>query len=211
MASTIEKVVTETRLKLSDATALGVFGLAMVTFVASSVKLGWVPGTHYVIPWAIMLGSIAQLWAAAIDMKNNSYFGSIVLGAYGLFWMAVAMHWMISQGWFYDIPADANPDLTKAVAFAYIGYLIFSLFITVAAWEANKVFGAILVLIDVLLLSLALQALKVGADFFGPLAAWSEFLIALLGFYAAGTIFLNGFFGRQVLSLGKPLGLIKKG
>ena len=211
MASTIETVVTETKLKLSDATALGVFGLAMVTFVASSAKLGWTVGPTYVIPWAIMLGSIAQLWAAAIDMKNNSYFGSIVLGAYGLFWMAVGFHWMISLGWFHGLEAPAAAADPTPVAFAYIGYFIFSLFITVAALEANKVFAAILVLIDVLLISLALQTLKVGADFFGPVAAWSEFLIALLGFYAAGAIFLNGFFGRQVLPLGKPFGLIKKG
>ncbi len=39
--------VTETRILMSDPTALGVFGLAMVTFVAASQKMGWNTGFTY--------------------------------------------------------------------------------------------------------------------------------------------------------------------
>ena len=35
---------TETRIAMSDPTALGVFGLSMVTFVAASQKMGWTSG-----------------------------------------------------------------------------------------------------------------------------------------------------------------------
>ncbi|MDD3481626.1 acetate uptake transporter [Azovibrio restrictus] len=194
---------------MSDPTALGVFGLSMVTFVAASAKLHWTEGVTYLIPWALFLGSIAQIWASAVDFKKNNYFGSIVLGAYGLFWIAVAMHWAISLGWLgtFD-PAKAD---AKQLAIACIGYFIFSLFIMVAAFEANKVFAAILVLINVLLPSLALSILGVQPALFGSLAAWSELGISLLGFYAAGAIFLNNFFGRTMLPLGAPLGLIRKG
>lgn len=87
-------VVTET--KMSDPTALGVFGLSMVTFVAASQKMGWTSGTTFVLPWAIFLGALARIWASTVDFKKNNYFGSIVLGVYGLFWMGVAMHWAIS-------------------------------------------------------------------------------------------------------------------
>ncbi|MDR0488408.1 MAG: acetate uptake transporter [Propionibacteriaceae bacterium] len=198
-------VVTEMKMRMSDPTALGVFGLAMVTFVASSQKLGWTTGVEHIIPWAMMLGSIAQIWAAKVDFKNNNYFGSIVLGAYGLFWMAVSINWMITLGWFGMTKGD-----TTQVAFGFLGYFIFSLFITVAAFEVSKVFAAILVLIDVLLLSLGLAALGV-AEIFSHIAAWSEFAIALLSFYACGGIFLNNFFGKKVLPMGKPFGFIKKG
>ena len=91
---------TETRIAMSDPTALGVFGLSMVTFVAASQKMGWTTGVVYLIPWALFLGSIAQVWASFVDFRKNNYFGAIVLGAYGLFWSAVAMHWAISLGWF---------------------------------------------------------------------------------------------------------------
>ncbi len=206
--------IVETKPVLADPTALGVFGLSMVTFVASSQKMGWTgAGTAYLIPWAIFLGAFAQIIASMIDFKKNNYFGAVVLGAYGLFWIAVATHWAFSLGWFGEVGATADP---RQIAFAFIGYLIFSLFVMVAAFEANKVFAAILVLINVLLLSLALATLKVtfiGIEpaGFNTLAAWSEFLISLLGFYAAGAIFLNNFFGRVVLPLGAPMGWIKKG
>ena len=201
--------ITETKIIMSDPTALGVFGLSMVTFVAASQKMGWTAGATYLIPWALFLGSIAQIWASSIDFKKNNYFGAIVLGAYGLFWIAVAMHWAISLGWFGPVdPAKADP---KQLAFACFGYFIFSMFIMVAAFEANKVFAIILVLINVLLPSLGLSILGINVPLFGTLAAWSELLISLFGFYAAGAVFLNSFFGRVILPLGAPLGLIRKG
>jgi uncharacterized protein len=39
-----------------DPTALGLFGLAMVTLVASSQKMGLTQGTSMVLPWAVFLG-----------------------------------------------------------------------------------------------------------------------------------------------------------
>ncbi|MEO6352900.1 MAG: acetate uptake transporter [Burkholderiaceae bacterium] len=200
--------VTETKIIMSDPTALGVFGLAMVTFVAASSKLGWTTGTVYIIPWALFLGSIAQVWASSIDFKKNNYFGAIVLGAYGLFWIAVAMHWAISLGWLGSVGDKADP---RQLGVACIGYFIFSLFIMVAAFEANKVFAAILVMINILLPSLALSIFGINAPFFGKLAAYSELAISLLGFYCAGAVFLNSYFGRTLLPLGKPFGFIRKG
>ncbi len=202
--------VVETKIVMADPTALGVFGLAIVTFVAASQKMGWTSGSAYLIPWAMFLGSIAQIWASTVDFKKNNYFGAIVLGAYGLFWMAVAMHWAISQGWFGAIdPAKADP---RQLAFACFGYAIFSVFIMIASFETNKVFAVILVLINVLLPSLGLNILGVSAgDFLACSRRGRNLAIALLSFYAAGAIFLNNYFGRVVLPLGKPLGLIAKG
>lgn len=201
-------VVRETKIMMSDPTALGVFGLAMVTFVAASQKMGWTSGSTYLIPWALFLGSLAQIWASTIDFKKNNYFGAIVLGAYGLFWVAVAMHWAISLGWLGEVGAKADP---RQLGVACIGYFIFSLFIMVAAFEANKVFAAILVAINVLLPSLALSIFGINTPLFSALAAYSELAVSLLGFYCAGAVFLNSYFGRTLLPLGKPFGFIRKG
>lgn len=198
----------ETKIVMADPTALGVFGLSLMTFVASTSKFGWTTGSVYLIPWAVFLGSIAQLWAAAIDFKRNNYFGAVVLGAFGLFWMAVAMVWAISNGWFGTVPGNAD---MKQFGYACFAYFFFCCFITVAAFEANKVFGAIMVLILVLLATLGLQLLGIEPELCGKLAAMSEFAISILGFYASGAMFLNAFFGRTLLSLGAPMGWIKKG
>jgi len=200
--------VQETKIVTADPTALGVFGLSLITFVAATQKLGWTTGSVYLMPWALFLGSFAQLWAANLDFKRNNYFGAIVLGAFGLFWIAVALTWAIANGFVGELPKNA--DLSQ-FGYACFGFLIFCCFIFVAAVEANKVFGMIIGLILVLLASLGFQLIGVNPEFFGPIAGWSELFISLLGFYATGAIFLNTFFGRQILPLGKPMGWVKKG
>ena len=200
--------VQETKIVTADPTALGVFGLSLITFVAASQKLGWTTGSTYLMPWALFLGSFGQLWASALDFKRNNYFGAIVLGVFGLFWVAVTVTWAIQNGFLGPVPENA--DLSQ-FGYACFGYMFFSVFITIAAWEANKVFGVILSLIVVLLGALGFQLLGINKEFFGPIAGWSEFAISILGFYASGAIFLNSFFGRQILPLGKPMGWTRKG
>ena len=74
--------------KHADPSALGLFGLAMVTLVASSQKLGITSGTALVIPWAIFLGALAQLYAGVLDYKKKNVFGALAFCAYGFFWLA---------------------------------------------------------------------------------------------------------------------------
>ncbi|WP_250477662.1 MULTISPECIES: hypothetical protein [unclassified Caballeronia] len=66
-------------------------------------------------------------------------------------------------------------------------------------------------LINILLPSLGLSILGIHREFFSLLAAYSELLISLLGLYCAGAVFLNTYFGRVLLPLGKPFGFIQKG
>ena len=60
---------------VANPSALGLLGLAMVTLVASSQKLGITGGdTHsvaLVLPWAIFLGAIAQLVAGLYDFIHK--------------------------------------------------------------------------------------------------------------------------------------------
>ncbi len=192
---------------VADPSALGLFGLAMVTLVAASQKLGWTVGLSFVIPWAIFLGSIAQMMACVYDFKHNNLFGATVFGAYGLFWISVAVCWLIKLGAFG--PALAGAVDVKQLGFAFLGYLIFSIFGTIAATETNKIIFLIMVFIDVLLACLALDSLGVGGHWAHRVAAWTELVISILGFYGSGATFLNKFFGKEFLPLGKPLGFFK--
>jgi len=45
--------------QVADPTTLGLFGLALVTMVAASNKLGLTSDVSGIIPWAIFLGGIA--------------------------------------------------------------------------------------------------------------------------------------------------------
>ncbi|MDR3601708.1 MAG: acetate uptake transporter [Desulfosporosinus sp.] len=195
----------------ADPTAFGVLGLAMICFVASSAKLGFTnpKATALIVVWAALLGGIVQIMAANIDFKKGNVFGGTVLGAYGFFWVGMAFSIATMNGMFGPgMQAAVDPKMLGVV---YVGYLIFSLFITVAAFEVNLPFILMLVLIDVLFFSLAAVTFKMGpVDVFAQLAGWSEFTISLVGFYASGAIFFKNFYGREILPLGKPWNIIKK-
>ncbi|MDU2262048.1 hypothetical protein [Veillonella parvula] len=87
---------------VADPTGLGLLGLAIVCFVVSTSRVGWSgPTTSVIIPW-------------------NNPFGSVVFGAYGLFWSAMAGVWLIQMGSF-------GPEIQKGfdvtqLAFAFVGF-----------------------------------------------------------------------------------------
>jgi len=190
----------------ADPSGLGLFGLAMVTLVASSQKLGLTTGFAFLVPWAIFLGAIAQMIACVNDFKHNNVFGATAFGAFGLFWLSVAASWLIKLGAFGPELA-ANVD-GKQLGVAFIGYLIFSVYMTIGAVETNKMLLTIFVLIDVLFIGLAADSFGLGHGWH-TMAAWAEFLIALVGFYGGAAATLNAHFGKQFLPLGKPFGIFK--
>ena len=173
------------QITVADPTPLGLFGLSVVTFVASMQKLGVVSDVSWVIPWAS------------------------IFGAFGFFWSGVAMSWMIKAGTFgAGLAAGVDP---KALGFAFLAYFMFACIATIAAAEANTFLFVDMLLIDVLLLCLGLDTLGVGGHWAHDVAAYSELAISLLSMYGAGAVFLNNFFGRVFWPLGKPLGIFKKG
>jgi succinate-acetate transporter protein len=191
---------------VANPTALGLFGLAIVTLVASSQKLGFTTGLSFVLPWAIFLGAFVQMVACIFDFKHDNMFGATAFGAYAFFWLGVAMSWMIKMGVF-------GPELAAAVdvkqlGVAFIGYLIFTFYMTIGAVETNKVLFFIFLFIDFLFIGLA-------GDIFGwfgfahALAAYSELIISLLSFYGSAAVLLNHHFGKPFLPLGKPFGIFK--
>ena len=59
------------QIAVADPTPLGLFGLAVVTMVASAQKLGIVEGVSWVLPWALFCGSFAQLLPSQYFWRNN--------------------------------------------------------------------------------------------------------------------------------------------
>ena len=199
----------ETKVKVitADPSALGLFGLAMVTLVASSQKLGLTSGVSLVLPWAIFLGASAQLMASIHDFKHNNTFGATAFGAYAFFWYAMGFTWMIQNGVFGANLAAAVDS--KQLGFAFLGYLIFTIFMTIGAMETHKILFTIFVLIDFLFLGLALSSFGIMEHPMHQLAAYSELLIAIVSFYGCGAAVLNTHFGKTFLPVGKPFGIFE--
>ena len=197
----------ETKIITADPSAFGLFGLAIVTLVASSAKFGITSGTSFMVPWAIFLGGFAQLIAGIKDFQKNNAFGATAFCAYGFFWISVGVSWMIQHGVFGESMASTID--VKQLGFAFFGYFIFSVYMTIGSVETNKTLLVIFALIDVLLLCLTISALT-GSHIAHAIAAPTELLISLASFYGSAAAILNLHFGREFLPLGKPLGIFKK-
>lgn len=195
------------KMMVADPSALGLFGLAMVTLVASSQKLGFTEGTSLVIPWAIFLGACAQLVACFNDLKHNNHFGATAFGAFGFFWLAMAMSWLTQNGVLGEIMAEGADS--KQLGVAFVGYLIFTIFMTIGAMETNKVLFSIFFFIDFLFIGLALSSFGIAYHSTHLLAGVSELIISLLSFYASAANVLNNHFGKTFLPIGKPFGIFK--
>ncbi|MEZ7885065.1 MAG: acetate uptake transporter [Bacteroidales bacterium] len=190
------------KVEVADPTTLGLFGLAMVTLVASSQKMGLTEGLAFVLPWAIFLGGIAQIVASVFDFKHNNLFGATAFAAYGLFWVAVAMSWFIKLGSFGETMASAAD--VKQLGFAFIGYLLLTIVFTVSALKMSKAMFVLLLLIDLLFIGLAADAFGLG-HMWHSIAAYTELAISLLTFYVLAAKYLNSFFGKELLKTGKPI------
>ena len=195
------------KISVANPTALGLFGLAMVTFVAASQKLGITTGLSFVIVYAIFLGATAQLIACILDFFHENIWGGTVFGAYAFFWYAVATAWMMKMGVFG--PELAAACDTKQLGFAFLGYLIFSVMMTLGAMEVSKLIFITMVVIDILLAALTLNAFDVAPHTTHMIGAMAELATSLLSFYGASAVVLNTFFGRPFLPVGKPFGIFK--
>lgn len=190
------------KIEVADPTTLGLFGLAIVTLVASSQKMELTSGLSLVLPWAIFLGGIAQLIASLFDFKHNNLFGATAFSAYGLFWIGMAMSWLIKLGCFGNTLAQAVD--VKQLGFVFIGYMILTIVFTVSGLKMSKAMFVLLLLIVVLFLGLALDSFGCG-HVWHAVAAYAELAISLLTFYVLAAKYLNSFFGRNIIPVGSPI------
>ncbi len=194
---------TTVAVSVANPSSIGLFGLAMVTLVASSQKLGLTDGTSLVIPWAFFLGGIAQIYAGIVDAKLQNVFGATAFCGYGFFWLAVGSTWLIQNGVLGEtMQAAADPH---QLGVAFIGYLIFTFFMTIGSLATNKTLFIIFVLIDFLFIGLSLSTLGIMHDLFHNIAAYAELAIALVSFYGCAANVLNATYKKQVLPLGKAI------
>jgi succinate-acetate transporter protein len=204
----LENQTTQVKITTADPAALGLFGLAMVTLVAASQKLGFTDGFSFIVPWAFFLGGIAQLITCVQESKLNNTFGATAFGAFGLFWCSVGVSWLIQLGVLGEtLAANADP---RQLGVAFVGYLIFCIYMTIGAMETHKVLFTIFIAADFLLIGLIFSSFGIMKDAAQMFAAISELMLSLLSFYGSAAVVLNTHFGRVFLPVGKPFGIFKK-
>jgi uncharacterized protein len=182
---------------VAEPAPLGLIGLAVAALVLGStdLRLASASAKSLMIPWTMFLGATAQLIAGLMEFRRSNVFGATTFTTYSLLWYSVSITLLIT------IFTNVSFDLTH-YAYGLLGFLVFSLILTVASLMVNLTFVVILSFIDAALLSLVLNLL---AKTPGEVVGGFLVLVSVFSFYAAAAILLNTMRGRVVLPLGPPL------
>ncbi len=186
----------------ADPAPLGLIGLAVAALVLGLTDLGWASAADksLMVPWTLCLGATAQLIAGIIDFRRANIFGGTAFTAYSLLWYAVSVTLFIT------IFTDAAFDTTH-YAHGLIGFLVFSLILTVAATMTNTVLFVVLIGIDFAIFFLVGQLL--GGWPTEPVGV-SLLAVSVSSFYGAGAVLINRMAGKTVVPVGpafwKPAG-----
>jgi hypothetical protein len=176
---------------------LGLIGLAVAALVLGLTDMGWASAADksLMIPWTLFLGATAQLIAGIIDFRRANIFGGTAFTAYSLLWYAVSLTLFIT------VFTDAAVDLTH-YAHGLIGFLVFSLILTVAATMTNTVLFVVLIGIDFAIFFLVGQLL--GGWPTEPVGV-SLLAVSASSFYGAGAVLINRMAGKTVVPVGPAL------
>jgi hypothetical protein len=189
--------MSEEKKVVAEPAALGLFGLAMATFVVGVFQMGRISSLSWILPWVLILGGVTQVIAGVMDFKNENIFGATAFSSYGVFWISTSISWAIEL--WGNVVVDP-----KALGWAFVGYLIFTLYMTIGAATINKVLLVIFVLIDLLFIALVLHI-------FAGIPLWVpgifNFMIGAVSFYGSAGVVLNTHLGRKVLPFGSPFSL----
>jgi uncharacterized protein len=191
-------------LPVAEPAALGLIGLAVAALILACADLRLVadvPSKSLMIPWILFFGATAQIIAGAMEFKRNNIFGATVFSVYAMTMYSIALTLFINNSSVVTLGNIAH------YAYGLIGILIFSLIATVGSLMTNKVFFAILIVVDLAVVLLIPHYL------FGVSAVPAGvflLLTSVFSFYGAAAILLNLMAGRCILPLGKPLWIPKK-
>ncbi len=193
-----EVTIKDLPMSVCEPAPLGLIGLAVAALVLGVQDMGWLDASldkSLMIPWTLCLGATAQLIAGIMDFKRKNIFGATAFTTYSLLWYSVTLTLVIA------IFGGVDPNM-EHYAVGLIGFLIFSLILTVATLLLNKTLFGILVFIDLAILALVLHILvDLDAMFVGvPLL-----LVSALSFYGAAGGLLNTMTGKALIPMGKAI------
>jgi len=109
---------------------VGLAGFAITTTLLQFHNMGW-GGTGTVFCAAMIVGGLMQLMAGFQEFKCGNNFGYSAFCAYGAFWMALGLIWLLADA----VPAEwKHLKITPFdIGLFLVGYTIYTLFMWVAA------------------------------------------------------------------------------
>lgn len=185
--------------KIANPAPLGLAGFGLTTILLSCINAGLIPaaGVNAVIPMAFAFGGLAQLLAGILEFVNGNTFGLVAFTSYGAFWWWFAlMEWTVGAGWI-------KPPAPVAVASVLLLWGVFTLYMWVATFRANK--GVFTVFLLLWVTFFLLSAGDFGSAAAKIVGGYVGILTGIAAFYVSFAEVTNGAFGRDVIPLGQPV------
>lgn len=192
-----DEQVKEKKMCLAEPAVLGLLGLGTAALVASSEKLELTDGTATLIPWVIVFGAIAQLFAAMTEFKKDNTFGATMFGVYGLYWLGLGMLWYLTP----------QVDILDQLGFVLIAMLVFTTFMLICAGAMNKAIFLTFLALEFMFAAMILSIFN-GLDM--RVAGAAEVFVAAMALYTSAAVMFESLAGKQILPFGKPIWKLKK-
>jgi succinate-acetate transporter protein len=182
---------------IADPAPLGLAAFALTTFVLSSVNSGLLPVSveGVVFGLALFYGGIVQVFAGLWEFTKGNTFGATAFCSYGAFWMSF---------WYLVVHVDlseAGTDAKAGVGVFLLGWTIFTLYMTIAAWRTTSALFGVFVLLSLTFLALTAGHLGAGAGL-NVIGGWLGLLTAAGAWYCAAASVINATWKRTVLQVG---------
>jgi hypothetical protein len=187
---------------LAAPSILGLYGFAGATFMVAAHMAHWFGGTQtnmVLWPFAAFFGGLAQFLAGMWAYKARDGVATAMHGMWGSFWMAFGILWVLVAAGKVVIPANG-------AAFPALGYWFIVLAaITWAGMAAASAASSVLTAVLGFLAAgstVAAVAELMGMEGLRVLAGWLFIVAAIIAWYVATALMMNGAFGHTVMGLG---------
>jgi hypothetical protein len=192
------------RLHVAEPSPLGLFGLAVGCQLLMAIDFEWSEGKEMLIPYLMFLPALLQLIAGIADFMRHNIFGATAFTGYAMFWFGLATVYILEM---YNLDPDkAKANLGKPprqhTGIVAIGYLIFSVILTVLSLALNRILLVVLIGIDFAFFFLTMHIFE---EWTGKLVGVALVLVWLASFYGFFAILLLKMAGGEILPIGRPL------
>ena len=181
---------------------LGLYGFAGATFMVAAHMAHWFGGTQtdmVLWPFAAFFGGLAQFLAGMWSFKARDGVATAMHGMWGAFWMAFGILWVLVAAGKVTIPP--NGEAFPALGFWFIVLAAITWAGTAAASATSSVITAVLGFLAAGSTAAAVAELM-GLESLRMLAGWLFIISAIIAWYAATALMMNGAFGRAVMRMG---------
>ncbi len=187
---------------VADPAPLGLSAFALTTFAFSVALAGFVGDqvVNLFLPLALIYGGLAQILAGMWEFKNRNTFAATAFSSYGAFWISFGVLELFARQ--LGIAEEFAP---VALAWFFLGWTIFTVYMWIGSWGVNMALGIVftLLLATFILLMLTEFTHSTGLR---NIAGYVGIVTAIAAWYVAAAGVINDTYGRMILPVGPAAG-----